>query len=191
MIRRPPRSTLFPYTTLFRSVEGVARLMTEIHHDLALIFDVVDRLLQRRELGVGEVEGDADDWLPVGAGPFVAEVAGGVEAAEPLRRQLAVELGDVLLEHRPLELQAEVLDLHLEETPRLRRRLLERVHGGHGTGFEHVVALAAPCVPEQALEGASEMCLHGRSCSASRSLRHRRSEERRVGKECRSRWSPY
>src|SRR5207253_2312696 len=85
-------------------------------------------------------EGDADDWLPVGAGPFVAEVAGRVEAAEPLRRQLAVELGDVLLEHRPLELQAEVLDLHLEEAPRLRRRLLERVHGGHGTGFEHVVA---------------------------------------------------
>src|SRR5260370_31042355 len=25
MIRRPPRSTLFPYTTLFRSVHGVAR----------------------------------------------------------------------------------------------------------------------------------------------------------------------
>src|SRR3712207_9097715 len=24
MIRRPPRSTLFPYTTLFRSVEGLA-----------------------------------------------------------------------------------------------------------------------------------------------------------------------
>src|SRR3712207_8866751 len=26
MIRRPPRSTLFPYTTLFRSVAGPARL---------------------------------------------------------------------------------------------------------------------------------------------------------------------
>ena len=25
MIRRPPRSTLFPYTTLFRSLEGLAR----------------------------------------------------------------------------------------------------------------------------------------------------------------------
>src|SRR5260221_7637055 len=25
MIRRPPRSTLFPYTTLFRSVDSVAR----------------------------------------------------------------------------------------------------------------------------------------------------------------------
>src|SRR2546430_10161227 len=26
MIRRPPRSTLFPYTTLFRSLENVGRL---------------------------------------------------------------------------------------------------------------------------------------------------------------------
>src|SRR3712207_8443767 len=26
MIRRPPRSTLFPYTTLFRSVEGAHRV---------------------------------------------------------------------------------------------------------------------------------------------------------------------
>src|SRR3712207_8179842 len=25
MIRRPPRSTLFPYTTLFRSVQGILR----------------------------------------------------------------------------------------------------------------------------------------------------------------------
>src|SRR2546426_1263639 len=25
MIRRPPRSTLFPYTTLFRSLDGLAR----------------------------------------------------------------------------------------------------------------------------------------------------------------------
>src|SRR4029077_5393184 len=63
---------------------------------------------------------------------------GRVEAAEPFRRQLAIELGDVLLEHRPLELQAEVLDLHLEEASRLRRGLLERGHGGHGTGFGHL-----------------------------------------------------
>src|SRR5258707_7578404 len=27
MIRRPPRSTLFPYTTLFRSVDDVVRLL--------------------------------------------------------------------------------------------------------------------------------------------------------------------
>src|SRR3712207_8223979 len=29
MIRRPPRSTLFPYTTLFRSLTAVTRKMTE------------------------------------------------------------------------------------------------------------------------------------------------------------------
>src|SRR3712207_8238291 len=29
MIRRPPRSTLFPYTTLFRSTEGRMLLLTE------------------------------------------------------------------------------------------------------------------------------------------------------------------
>src|SRR2546422_5383257 len=32
MIRRPPRSTLFPYTTLFRSVLGGHRALGPIHH---------------------------------------------------------------------------------------------------------------------------------------------------------------
>src|SRR2546422_8378956 len=30
MIRRPPRSTLFPYTTLFRSIDAIAVAATEI-----------------------------------------------------------------------------------------------------------------------------------------------------------------
>src|SRR5689334_23600067 len=30
MIRRPPRSTLFPYTTLFRSVTKIARMETTV-----------------------------------------------------------------------------------------------------------------------------------------------------------------
>src|SRR5256886_14045321 len=30
MIRRPPRSTLFPYTTLFRSIEGSAEWVSRI-----------------------------------------------------------------------------------------------------------------------------------------------------------------
>src|SRR2546430_11216268 len=34
MIRRPPRSTLFPYTTLFRSDLGRAwRLLSEVHQE--------------------------------------------------------------------------------------------------------------------------------------------------------------
>src|SRR5438876_1949368 len=32
MIRRPPRSTLFPYTTLFRSQRGIAVERTPGHH---------------------------------------------------------------------------------------------------------------------------------------------------------------
>src|SRR2546426_10837747 len=32
MIRRPPRSTLFPYTTLFRS-RGINRGIIQAHHD--------------------------------------------------------------------------------------------------------------------------------------------------------------
>src|ERR1035438_10867758 len=37
MIRRPPRSTLFPYTTLFRSVFGTS-LATSGRTDLAAVF---------------------------------------------------------------------------------------------------------------------------------------------------------
>src|SRR2546422_2158929 len=49
MIRRPPRSTLFPYTTLFRSGEVTAAVV-EVHH-----------LLQRQlpavvEVGSGEFD---------------------------------------------------------------------------------------------------------------------------------------
>src|SRR2546422_6072492 len=32
MIRRPPRSTLFPYTTLFRSLHGGHEMDHEMHH---------------------------------------------------------------------------------------------------------------------------------------------------------------
>src|SRR5256885_14396269 len=32
MIRRPPRSTLFPYTTLFRSLLRIARLLKQFRH---------------------------------------------------------------------------------------------------------------------------------------------------------------
>src|SRR5258708_30853244 len=35
MIRRPPRSTLFPYTTLFRSREDLADLVEDLTDDLA------------------------------------------------------------------------------------------------------------------------------------------------------------
>src|SRR3712207_8526633 len=39
MIRRPPRSTLFPYTTLFRSVQGHRPVGVPLHPDRAAVAD--------------------------------------------------------------------------------------------------------------------------------------------------------
>src|SRR2546427_7992098 len=50
MIRRPPRSTLFPYTTLFRSLDEVA-------DDLGLAL----RHVEGDPLGGGDAGGEEDD----------------------------------------------------------------------------------------------------------------------------------
>src|SRR3712207_7043673 len=51
MIRRPPRSTLFPYTTLFRS--GVVGDRADAHADGRLLRRVGGRQRGRGELGGG------------------------------------------------------------------------------------------------------------------------------------------
>src|SRR3989442_10672441 len=50
MIRRPPRSTLFPYTTLFRS-PITARTRVRVHLGTA---EVLARVVQVRSIGPGE-----------------------------------------------------------------------------------------------------------------------------------------
>src|SRR5256885_6908927 len=49
MIRRPPRSTLFPYTTLFRSREGIAVDWPIRYHDLAPWYDHVEGFIGVRD----------------------------------------------------------------------------------------------------------------------------------------------
>src|SRR5256885_12995841 len=77
MIRRPPRSTLFPYTTLFRSVVGQAlvqrrlvRVMQNVHHmgaahalrviqaglGIAAPLEVADAVLGRSEEHTSELQ---------------------------------------------------------------------------------------------------------------------------------------
>src|SRR3712207_7500730 len=59
MIRRPPRSTLFPYTTLFRSVRAVERDGRDV---VGVVAEVAARVLrdrQRRAAG-GDVGQRAD-----------------------------------------------------------------------------------------------------------------------------------
>src|SRR2546428_8264304 len=57
MIRRPPRSTLFPYTTLFRSDADSARDGHTVPPTLAMVCELVAGLLESldRRVGVGEL----------------------------------------------------------------------------------------------------------------------------------------
>src|SRR5260370_40640873 len=130
MIRRPPRSTLFPYTTLFRSIlNSIDQRRAEVAHGLLpaqcvgqLHAEVLHRIPSQ---GCGE--GAVAGITPVN--PSVGAVSTGIQTVGPVlidcaaaaKGQAAFSVGA----HRGLDLVAE------------------------------------------------------------------RSEERRVGKECRSRWSPY
>src|SRR3712207_8831629 len=52
MIRRPPRSTLFPYTTLFRSMPQVPDLIAAHHYVVVALHSV--RVLQRKGPRAGQ-----------------------------------------------------------------------------------------------------------------------------------------
>src|SRR3712207_8725221 len=57
MIRRPPRSTLFPYTTLFRS-DTVARIRAVTAEDL---LDLARDMYRPEQLSLAVVAEDVDD----------------------------------------------------------------------------------------------------------------------------------
>src|SRR2546427_9357453 len=52
MIRRPPRSTLFPYTTLFRSIPSFAKVAGPLNFELVAVSDIWNR---RREEGAAYI----------------------------------------------------------------------------------------------------------------------------------------
>src|SRR3712207_7156357 len=76
MIRQPPRSTLFPYTTLFRSLDDVGRLRTELDDGAPLAEPVtgVDLLTLA---AAGGAAGTARELLARGA-----DVDGGARSEE-------------------------------------------------------------------------------------------------------------
>src|SRR3712207_3736596 len=232
MIRRPPRSTLFPYTTLFRSVYLIELAFED---DVVLGPHAVDYLAGLAEhshphgdLGEAVAVGAPLVLVPAGAeaeeeAPVAHHVHGGGDLGQERGVAVAVA-GDHLPDLDPLGVAAE---------PRADRPALEDgVPGGLGDGVEvvvdpeRVVATALLCDPRyprhrlvllvgvlyldqvhppplrdedaevnrhcNLLEGSS--CLPPGILSAARDPRstlRQRSEERRVGKECRSRWSPY
>src|SRR2546426_5287797 len=62
MIRRPPRSTLFPYTTLFRSQQGERPVGDLRQHPLADLHEIA------RELELRNAELRPDDAVRMGDG---------------------------------------------------------------------------------------------------------------------------
>src|SRR2546430_10449676 len=76
MIRRPPRSTLFPYTTLFRSVIGAA-----------------GEIIQRRRPGIAAIGAAHDQSMrPTGSvitGAAAKDVPGGRHSQSGVERALA------------------------------------------------------------------------------------------------------
>src|SRR3989449_10038252 len=143
MIRRPPRSTLFPYTTLFRSVDLDSlhverwRVPREVGRRLMAV-EVVLRVTPRRR------SHHLRDTVVVDA-----------HLLDPVYRD----------EHVDERGRMETLDLLLGE---------KRAHAGVASALEVCIATGRE-----------------RLFSLDQDPRQLRSEERRVGKECRSRWSPY
>src|SRR2546430_2236954 len=163
MIRRPPRSTLFPYTTLFRSLVGNLR---DVHqavaagqdgHESAEIHQARDlAFVHLTHLDVGSDELDA----PLRLAPGGARDRGDLDRAVALDVDGGAGLLGDLADDRPA-LADDVADLLLIDLERDDRR------GPLG----HLGARLADDLVHL--------------------IEDMRSEERRVGKECRSRWSPY
>src|SRR3712207_9379326 len=94
MIRRPPRSTLFPYTTLFRSCrDGLVTRLGQI----------VDRA---KDAGCVRADAEAIDFAVLVTG--VANAVAGLEEEHPglYRRYLEISLAGMRSEEHTSELQS-------------------------------------------------------------------------------------
>src|SRR2546430_10910869 len=186
MIRRPPRSTLFPYTTLFRSVTTILGAF------------------------VGATQWNWPKWQVAGLfglmlvadGAFVAGNMTKVPTGGWIPLTLGAALCLIFTTWRTgrLELRAALAKLAVP-----RSELAKLVAGAQrvpGTGV--FLASNAGLVPSALIRNIEHNCVvHQRVIILNveiadtprqdpvQRLRIERSEERRVGKEWRSRWSPY
>src|SRR3712207_3518914 len=154
MIRRPPRSTLFPYTTLFRSAGGLgltAQWSDDFHHSLHSVL-------------TGEGQGYYSDFAEAGLAGLAKVLTGaffhdGMWSSFRRRHH-----------GRPVDtatLPGWKFLGYLQDHDQI---------GNRAVGDR----ISATLSPGQLAVGATIVLTSPF-----------RSEERRVGKECRSRWSPY
>src|SRR3712207_3290936 len=171
MIRRPPRSTLFPYTTLFRS----------IRYEFGTKVSVATTLAGGFVVGMRSVPGNPYD------GHTLADALQQVETLTDQRPGLAV-VDRGYRGHGVGGTTVLVSGTRRGLTPRLRKLLRRRSGIEPEIGHMKSDGRLARC----ALKGTTGDALFAVLCGCGHNIRKiLRSEERRVGKECRSRWSPY
>src|SRR3989441_12462637 len=146
MIRRPPRSTLFPYTTLFRSQldPGVNVILTTGDYSLESAIDAIRR--------------GAYDFLP--------------KPVDRVRLKRTLDETAVLYDQR-------------RRVRELEEQLLRDLEF-HGIVGKSPAMLEVFDLARKVAKHYTNVLLVGATGTGKE-----RSEERRVGKECRSRWSPY
>src|SRR2546427_9011441 len=236
MIRRPPRSTLFPYTTLFRSVvqldheghgggrrgrglgsEAAPELLgapggglTEPVHELAnlLILEQPAHQLRARVLPLVVPDAARQQQLRLDAQQPRRHLEVVRRLVQPQlvddREKLVGDLRDRQVGDVDLVL-ADQMQQQVERAGELLQLDDESVLvAGGERGIRHwgkapadtpnrPATLSAPCISSWAGQRYTA-CAAGTSFTNRRNAtmgRYPRSEERRVGKECRSRWSPY
>src|SRR3712207_8947777 len=178
MIRRPPRSTLFPYTTLFRSdlLKRTAVALKEGDVPFALCGGYAAWVR-----GAPEPDHDADFLVPEAEAERATKVLAdaGLEIEDPPEDWLTKVVSggsfvDVLWRTcgHPVE-----------------RDLIERSEVLPVLSVHMPVLTATDILVTKLMALDEHYCDFSRMLPVARALR--RSEERRVGKECRSRWSPY
>src|SRR2546430_3966284 len=158
MIRRPPRSTLFPYTTLFRSFPAKSMICA-----VQLLMSKLDEVAP---------------WHVIAATEICAA-----------RKGLLTGITNVVACSVPVEPKSTSASPPPNTTayPALVRALSI---GPCRFGVEPKSPVQS-CVPKGNNQLNDVIAMKCPLNAISGSLLPARSEERRVGKECRSRWSPY
>src|SRR2546429_6823134 len=174
MIRRPPRSTLFPYTTLFRSQGYFVPQNAD---------SITIKFLPQFEGYIWSFP--RSDHLSVG-------ICGSMSShtSAELRGHL-----QTFVEKQNLPTEGAKFYSHVLPSPQERTRSEEHVVGKNWALVGDAAAWVDPLTGEGLFYAIRSGELLGRSlaqgCPEKYPAWIKRSEERRVGKECRSRWSPY
>src|SRR2546426_10700503 len=182
MIRRPPRSTLFPYTTLFRSGPELAIIAGPCAiESREQAFAAAERV---RRAGARLFRGGA---FKPRTSPYSFQGLGkeGLEILAEVRREFGLLIVTETIDPENCDLVEEYADVLQVGARNMQNfSLLKRV----GRSSRPVLLKRGMSATLEEFLMAAEYILSEGNYNV---ILCERSEERRVGKECRSRWSPY